>query len=65
MNETEICEICGAPNANVAYYRSGMTAVVYRHHECDRKASAREPTPSEERQEWGINQWLTRGWGCQ
>jgi hypothetical protein len=65
MNGTETCEICGKPNANVAYFRTGMAEIVYRHHECDRKALMREASPSEERQEWGINQWLVRGWGRQ
>jgi hypothetical protein len=30
------CEICGKPNATVAYFATGMTEVAYRHHECDR-----------------------------
>jgi hypothetical protein len=46
------CELCGKPNADVAYFRTGMTTVVYRHAACDRR---RELSPSEERQEWG---WL-------
>jgi hypothetical protein len=57
MNGTEmICEICGQPNANVAYFRTGMTAVAYRHHECDRERD--EMSAHEHRQEWSIEQWL-------
>jgi hypothetical protein len=59
MNGTERCQICGGPNANVAYFRTGMTEVVYRHHECDWRGSPRELSPAEERQEWGLNKWLT------
>jgi hypothetical protein len=60
MSETETCEICGKPGAKVAYFASGMAAVVWRHHECDHSGASREISPSEERQEWGINQWLRR-----
>jgi hypothetical protein len=57
--ERRTCEICGKSNANVAYFRAGMTAVVYRHHECDRRVAMREPSAAEEeRQEWGLNKWL-------
>jgi hypothetical protein len=56
MNGTEICEICGEPGANIAYFRTGMTAVVYRHSECDRDRS--EMSAHKHRQEWGIEQWL-------
>jgi hypothetical protein len=35
-----------------------MTAVVYRHHECDRRVAMREPSAAEERQEWSLNKWL-------
>jgi len=55
----ERCELCGAPGATVAYFATGMAAVVYRHHECDRRSGRRELSPSEERQEWSIDQWLT------
>jgi hypothetical protein len=58
MNGTETCEICGRPHTNVAYFASGMTAVVYRHHECDRRAAPRELSSFEERQAWSIDQWL-------
>jgi hypothetical protein len=51
------CEICGGPNAEVAYFRTGMRQVTYHHAACDR---GRERSPSEERQEWGIEQWLKR-----
>jgi hypothetical protein len=54
----ETCEICGKSNTNVAYFRTGMTAVVYRHHECDRRVAMREPSAAEERQEWSLNKWL-------
>ena len=53
--ERRTCEICGKSNANVAYFRAGMTAVVYRHHECDRRVALREPSAAEERQEWGLS----------
>jgi len=52
------CEICGQPGAHVAYFRTGMVEVVYRHHECDHRNGPPELSPSEERQEWGIDQWL-------
>jgi hypothetical protein len=55
----EICQICGKPGATVAYFATGMTEVVYRHHECDRHGAPRELSPSEERQAWSINEWLT------
>jgi len=51
------CHICGKDGAGVAYFATGMAEVVYRHHECDRP---REVSPSEERQEWSIDQWLRR-----
>jgi|GraSoiStandDraft_30_1057271.scaffolds.fasta_scaffold1951443_1 hypothetical protein len=41
--ETESCDICGKPGATVAYFATGMAAVVYRHHEC----APRELSPSE------------------
>jgi hypothetical protein len=31
MTGKETCAICGNPNANVAYYTTGMTAVIYHH----------------------------------
>ncbi len=54
-----VCGICGNPGANVAYFASGMTEVVYRHHECDRRGAPRELSPSEERQAWSIDQLLS------
>jgi len=50
--EDGACELCGLGGAGVAYFASGMIEVVWRHHECDRHHSARELSPSEERQEW-------------
>lgn len=55
MTGHEVCELCGKPGADVAYIRSGMTKVTYRHAACDR---GREFSPSEERQEWSLDQWL-------
>jgi hypothetical protein len=55
---TETCEICGKPGANVPYFATGMPAVVWHHHECDRVSTSREMSPSEERQAWSIDQWL-------
>jgi hypothetical protein len=42
MTRTESCDICRKPGTTVAYFATGMAAVVYRHHECDR---AREQNP--------------------
>lgn len=53
-----VCEICGKPNATVAYFRTGMTEVTYRHARCDQ--NHRELSAYERRQQWSIDQWL---WG--
>jgi hypothetical protein len=58
MSKTRTCDICGEAGANVTYFKTGMTEVVYRHHECDRRGGPPELSPAEERQEWGIDQWL-------
>jgi hypothetical protein len=36
---TKTCNVCGKPGAALAYFATGMTEVVYRHHECDRIGS--------------------------
>jgi len=46
----DICKVCGKPGASTAYFCTGMVAVVYLHHACDRLVS------SEDRQAWVIEQ---------
>jgi hypothetical protein len=34
------CDACGKSGATLAYFATGMTEVVYRHHECERLGAA-------------------------
>jgi hypothetical protein len=58
-NLAKTCNVCGEPGATVAYFATGMTEVVYRHHECDRLGASRDLSPSEERQAWHIDRMLS------
>jgi len=53
----DVCEVCGRPGAGIAYFKTGMTRVIWLHAACD---PGRDTSPSEERQEWSISQWLWR-----
>jgi hypothetical protein len=53
------CTLCGKPGATVAYFSTGDSAVTYRHYDCDK--GKREISAAENRQQWGLDQWLNDG----